>query len=161
VFGFSQVLFRFIPLKISRPGSVIGENRCKIESKLKKLPFEDQIEESEQEHKKEKNKVEYYREKPKKKHPGRADFPDHLPVEEVWIEPEQSTEGMKLIGYETKKELDYQPGKMYVRKFIRPKYEDPVKETVLIGDLPFRPIDKGIAGPGLLAQLFVDKYVLF
>jgi len=50
-----------------------------------------------------------------KKHPGRADFPGHLPVEEVWGEPDQSTEGLKHIGYETKKELDYQPGKMYVR----------------------------------------------
>jgi transposase len=123
----------------------------------KKLPFEDLPKPAKEPKKKE--KIEYYREKPKKKHPGRADFPGHLPVEEVWIEPAQSTDGLKHIGYETKKELDYQPGKMYVRKFIRPKYADPVKETVLIGDLPFRPIEKGIAGPGLLAQLFVDKYV--
>src|SRR6056297_3121298 len=123
----------------------------------KKLPFKDLPKPAKEPKKKE--KIEYYREKPKKKHPGRADFPGHLPVEEVWIEPDQSTDGLKHIGYETKKELDYQPGKMYVRKFIRPKYADPVKETVLIGDLPFRPIDKGIAGPGLLAQLFVDKYV--
>jgi transposase len=29
---------------------------------------------------------------------------------------------------------------------------------VVIADLPPRPIDKGIAGPGLLAQIVIDKY---
>jgi len=126
----------------------------------KKLPFEDPVAESQQDTGQEKQKIEYCREKPrKKKHPGRADFPSHLPEEEIIIEPDESTEGLKEIGQEISKELEYIPGKLFVRKYIRPKYADTDKEKVLTGELPSRPIEKGIAGPGLLAQLHVDKYV--
>ena len=125
----------------------------------KKLPFEAQLEESAKAPKKEKEKIEYYREKTKKKHPGRADFPSHLPQEEIVIEPDQPTDGLKKIGEEVTKELEYKPGKLYVKKYRRPKYANPEKEEIITGDLPSRPIDKGIAGPGLLAQLHVEKYV--
>jgi transposase len=123
----------------------------------KRLPFKDLPKPAQEPKKKE--KIEYYRKKPKKKHPGRADFPDHLPEEEIYIEPDRSTEGLKKIGQEVTKELEYVPGKLYVKKYIRPKFADAEKEQVIIGELPSRPIEKGMAGPGLLSQLFVDKYV--
>jgi transposase len=102
--------------------------------------------------------------KPRKNHPGRKPFPDHLPVEEIVIEPEEDTSGMKCIGKEVTDQLELVPAKLFVKRYIRPKYirqED--KEGLvckgIIADLPVFPIEKGIAGPGLLAQIMVDKYV--
>jgi transposase len=49
---------------------------------------------------------------------------------------------------------------MFVNQYMRPKYIKPEAEDgsqqVLIGMLPSRPIEKGIPGPGLLAQILID-----
>jgi transposase len=42
---------------------------------------------------------------------------------------------------------------------VRSKYALREGEGVVIGKLPSQPIDKCIAGPGLLAQVIIDKYV--
>ena len=97
--------------------------------------------------------------KSKPKHPGRLDFPAHLPVEEVVIQPEESVEGLEFIGNEITKELDYTPSRLFVRHYIRPKYARPDGEGIVVGQLPARPIEKGSAGPGLLALIPVEKYV--
>jgi transposase len=105
-------------------------------------------------------KIEYTRKKTSREnHHGRLDLPSHLPVEEIIIEPEQSTEGLKCIGQEITKELDYVPAKLFVRHFIRNKYALPNGEGVIIGELPSRPIEKGIAGAGLLSDILVEKFV--
>ncbi len=124
-----------------------------------KLPFPETEEATSQEAPKEKQKIEYYRAKGRKKHPGRVELPSHLPVQEVRIEPEGSTEGMRQIGEEHTNELEYRPGTLFIKRYIRPKFVHPQKEQVTIGQLPTRPIEKGIAGPGLLAQCSADKYV--
>lgn len=104
--------------------------------------------------------IEYTRVKSKKKpHPGRFELPSHLPVEEVVIEPAESTEGLKCIGQEVTSELDYTPAKLFVRKYIRNKYARPKGEGIVIGELPSRPIDKGIAGPALLSNILTEKFV--
>ena len=124
------------------------------------LPFE--VEESQEAEGKtpEVIQVEYTREKSKRSnHPGRLDFPAHIPVEEIIIEPEQSTEGLKCIGREITKELDFVPAKLIVRHYIRLKFALPDGEGILIGKLPSRPIEKGIAGAGLLANILVEKFV--
>lgn len=89
---------------------------------------------------------------------GRMKLPANLPREQVTLEPEQDVSGMKKIGEEITEELERIPGKLFVRQYIRPKYAKPQGEGVIIADLPSRPIDKGIAGPGLLAQIIIDKY---
>lgn len=66
---------------------------------------------------------------------------------------------MVCIGHETTDELEYTPASYYIKRYIRYKYAAKNKEGVLIGNLPARVIDKGIAGPGLLASILVDKYV--
>jgi transposase len=105
-------------------------------------------------------KIEYTRKKASREnHHGRLDLPSHLPVEEVIIEPKESTEGLKCIGQEITSELDYVPAKLLVRKYIRNKYALPNGEGILIGELPVRPIEKGIAGPGLLSNILVEKFV--
>ncbi|NJO24658.1 MAG: IS66 family transposase [Bacteroidia bacterium] len=63
------------------------------------------------------------------------------------------------MGEQITEVLEYQPGELYVKKYIRNKYAKQNNEGVLIGELPARPIEKAMAGAGLLAQIVIDKYV--
>jgi transposase len=90
---------------------------------------------------------------------GRQPLPSHLPRKEIVIEPEEDTSGMKKIGEDITEELEYKPGSLYVNRYIRPKYARPNDEGIIIGMLPTRPIEKGIAGPGLLAHIMIGKFV--
>ena len=96
-------------------------------------------------------------------HKGRQPLPEHLPVEEIVIEPEEDTTGMKYIGDEITETVDYTPGILLKRRYIRRKYARVEvaegQSEVLIGSLPNRPIHKGIAESGLLSYLLVSKYV--
>lgn len=106
-------------------------------------------------------KIEYTRRKKQttdKIHTGRMKLPANLPREQVIIEPDQDVTGWTRIGEEITEELERIPGKLFVRQYVRPKYAKPDGEGVVIGELPPRPIDKGIPGPGLLAQIIIDKY---
>jgi len=104
--------------------------------------------------------VSYTRKKKQTKTPhGRNPIPAHLPRTDIIIEPDQDVSDLKKIGDEVTEELEYEPGKMYVNRYIRPKYALPQNEGVIIANLPTRPIEKGIAGPGLLSHILVSKYV--
>ena len=106
--------------------------------------------------------IEYTRqqrkEKTEKVQTGRMKLPADLPREQVILEPQQDVSGLKKIGEEITEELERIPGRLFVRQYVRPKYAKAGGEGVLIADLPVRPIDKGIPGPGLLAQIVIDKY---
>jgi transposase len=127
-----------------------------------KLPF-DAPEETQPE--KQEETITYVRKKAKRvNHPGRMDLPSHPPVEETVIEPEEDTTGMKCIGREVTDQLELIPAKLFIKRFIRPKYIKPEDEETLtqkgvIAPLPVFPIEKGMAGPGLLAQVMIDKFV--
>ena len=132
------------------------------DEKQMRLPFDIQpIAEPETE----KQVITYSRVKKKRdNHPGRFPFPDHLPVEEIVIEPKEDTSGMKCIGREVTEQLELIPAKLFIKRYIRPKYIKVEDETSLthkgvIADLPVFPIEKGMAGPGLLAQVMIDKFV--
>jgi transposase len=105
--------------------------------------------------------IEYTRKKAnsRENHHGRLELPSHLPVEEIHLEPQQDTTGLKCIGQEVTSELDYTPAKLFVRKYIRNTYALPGGEGIVIANLPARPIDKGIAGTGLLSNILVEKFV--
>ena len=90
---------------------------------------------------------------------GRKLLPAHLPRIEVILEPEDLQEGMQKIGEEVTEELDYKPGELFVRRYVRPKYVLPKQDQLVIAPLPSRVIDKGIPGAGLLTQVLIDKYV--
>jgi len=92
-------------------------------------------------------------------HPGRMKLPEELRREEIIIEPEEDASQLKKIGAEITEVLEYEPGELFVKKYIRPKYAKPGGEGVLIGHLPSRPLEKAMAGPGLLSQIVIDKYV--
>jgi len=123
------------------------------------LPFEAQPEDQKEIDEQAAQVITYQRKKRTKNHPGRMPLPSHLPVEEIVIEPEVDTTDMVRIGEEITEELEYTPARFYIKRYIRPKYAPKNKEGVFIGQLPTRPISKGIAGSGLLASILVDKYV--
>jgi len=95
----------------------------------------------------------------KKDHPGRMKLPEHLERREMIIEPVDKSEGCKKIGEEVTEELEYEPGRLFVNRFVRPKYATPDNERVIIAPMFERPLPKAIAGPGLLSQIVIDKYV--
>ena len=95
----------------------------------------------------------------KKEHPGRYKLPEHLERKEIIIEPQQNTEGCKKIGEEVTEELEYEPGKLFVNKYVRPKYAKPDNTGIVTAPMIERPLPKAIAGAGLLAQIVIDKYV--
>lgn len=92
------------------------------------------------------------------KKPVRQNFPDHLPRIDVVLEPEEDVSDMRKVGEEVTEELDLEPARLFVRRYIRPRYVS-AEESFHIAELPARPIEKGIPGPGLLAQILVDKFV--
>jgi len=92
-------------------------------------------------------------------HPGRMKLPESLRREEIVIEPKEDTNGCKKMGEEITEVLEYQPGELFVKQYKRIKYAKPENSGVLIGELPSRPIEKAMAGEGLLAQIVIDKYI--
>jgi transposase len=91
-------------------------------------------------------------------HQGRMKLPDHLERKEILVDV-AGKEGCREIGREITEELEYEPGRLYVNRYIRPKYVSPDNMTILVAPLPERPLPKAIAGPGLLAQIIIDKYI--
>jgi transposase len=92
-------------------------------------------------------------------HPGRMKLPESLRREQIIIEPSQDITGCKKMGEEITEVLEYEPGELYVKQYKRIKYAKPGNSGVVIGELPSRPIEKAMAGEGLLAQIVIDKYV--
>lgn len=102
--------------------------------------------------------ITYKRKKPNT-HPGRNKLPDHLPVEEVIIEPDEDVTGLKKIGEERTETLEYNPASLVKKITIRPKYAKADGQGVVVAPLPSRPIPKGIAEASLLAYIMVSKFI--
>lgn len=96
-----------------------------------------------------------------KRKPKRQELPSHLPRVEIVIEPDVDVTGLRKIGEEVTETLDYKQAELRVIRRVRPKYVDPADEErgVIIAALPARPIEKGMAEPGLLAHVLIEKYV--
>jgi transposase len=63
------------------------------------------------------------------------------------------------IGQDESRILEYVPAKLEVHVYVRPKYACRYcKDGVMSPPPPMRPIARGIAGPGLIAQIIVGKF---
>jgi transposase len=63
------------------------------------------------------------------------------------------------IGVETTHQYDYKPAEVFVIAHQRVKYAcSCCAGEVIIAPKPPQPIERGLPGPGLLAQIIVDKY---
>lgn len=103
---------------------------------------------------------------PRKNGHGRKPLPAHLPrhrrVHDVPAEqlpcPDCGTPRTRF-GEEIREQLEYVPASMIVIQHVRPKYvcKDCEANVVIAERLP-EPIEKGLPGPGLMAQIVVSKY---
>lgn len=90
-------------------------------------------------------------------------IPEHLPVSEtIVIEPDEvksDPQAWRKMGELITEQLDYQTGKFTRRLIVRPKYVriGQPHEAPVVAALPTLQ-DKGIAAPGLMAQVIVSKY---
>lgn len=121
------------------------------------LPFEAEPAQVQQQQEEIKEKIEYTR--TRVNHKERAKLPEHLPVEEIEIHPEGDLSDMVCIGKEITEELECEPARFYIKRYIRYKYTAKNGEGVKMAGLPERVIDKGIPGAGLLAMIRTHKYM--
>lgn len=91
-----------------------------------------------------------------------------LPHNRIVCEPDNKicpccNRELSCIGEDSSQELEHQPAKMFINVYVRPKYAcNHCKEAgVLQAELPptAKPLERSIAGAGLLAQIIVSKYV--
>lgn len=99
--------------------------------------------------------------------PKRRPLPEHLPrVPIELVPPEVEREGLDaftLVGVETREVLEYRPASHVVvqlkRKKFKRKNTAPAEPTqVLVSELPELPIERGLAGPGVLADTIVRRW---
>lgn len=97
---------------------------------------------------------------------GRRLLPEHLPREQVFHELSDEErlcpgcgELRQEIGRETSEQLEYVPASFKVLEHVRVKYAcRACQEQVAVAAKPPQPIEKGLPGPGLLAQTVLSKY---
>jgi transposase len=65
---------------------------------------------------------------------------------------------LKYIGEEISERLEYVPASLHVIEEACQKYACPKGCTVVTAAKPPAPVEKGMAGPGLLAHVAVSKY---
>ena len=90
-------------------------------------------------------------------------FPAHLPRETVVHAPASCDcpdcgSAMRRLGEDVSEMLDLVPGYFKVIRHVRPKLSCGRCARVIQEPAPSRPIDRGMAAPGLLAQIIVAKY---
>jgi len=96
--------------------------------------------------------------------PQRRPLPPELPRVEVRHEPASCTCGscggaLHPIGEQVSEKLDLEPLKFFVRRDVYPQYACRACETITAAPVAPAIIDRGIAAPGLLAQVVIGKYV--
>ena len=95
--------------------------------------------------------------------PARRSLPEHLPREVQKYLPKQDAcpdcGGMlKPLGEDVSEIPEYVPARFQVIRQVRPKLACACCERIVHAGAPSRPIQRGVAGPGLLARVLVSKY---
>lgn len=94
--------------------------------------------------------------------PVRRPLPQHLPRIRVEHTPActcpECGAAMRKIGEDVAEILEYVPARFRVIQHVRPKLACPTCERIVQSAAPSRPIERGLAGPGLLAHVLVSKY---
>ena len=95
--------------------------------------------------------------------PARRPLPEHLPREVRKYLPKQAAcpdcgGELKLLGEDVSEILEYVPARFKVIRQVRPKLACACCERIVQAEAPSRPIERGVAGPGLLAHALASKY---
>lgn len=93
----------------------------------------------------------------------RKPLPPHLPREERVLAPADRacpdcSGNLKHLGEDVSEQLAYVPARFRVIRHVRPKLACACCDTIVQAPVASRPIERGIAGPGLLAHVLVAKY---
>jgi transposase len=97
---------------------------------------------------------------------GRKPLPKNLPrqrTEHTLTEAQRLCPGCgevcQKFGEDISEQLDYQPASLFVRQHVRFKYAcGKCHDHVVVAPAPVAVLDKGLPGPGLLAQIAASKY---
>jgi len=100
---------------------------------------------------------------PAKNKPKRSSLPEHLPREVHTHLPQEDAcrecgGELRKLGEDVSEMLEYIPASFKVIRHVRPKLCCTRCDVILQAAAPSRPIDRGLAGPGLLAHVLVAKY---
>ena len=100
---------------------------------------------------------------PVRQRPARRPLPASLPREEQVLKPAETQCGscggaLRELGEDSSEMLEYVPGHFKVIRVVRPKLSCSCCSRIVQVSAPSRPIDRGMAGPGLLARVLVNKY---
>jgi len=95
--------------------------------------------------------------------PARRPLPDHLPRQTQRHEPKESAcpdcgGELRKLGEDVSEMLEYVPASFFVVRHVRPKLSCTKCDHIVQAAAPSRPIERGVAGPGLLAHVLVSKY---
>ena len=104
--------------------------------------------------------------KPARAHQGRRPIAASVPRRRVLLDLDESErecpccrKPMQKIGEETAERVEYDPARLFVIEEVRPKYAcTRCQEGVLTAPPTPLPIEKGLAGPSLLAHVAVSKF---
>lgn len=102
--------------------------------------------------------------KAKTTRPTLRHLPEHLPREDVIHTDSPNCTcsacgaGLRQIGQDVSEVLEYEPGSFKVIRHIRPRFACVGCNTITQASAPSRPIERGLAGAGLLAHVLVGKY---
>jgi transposase/IS1 family transposase len=101
--------------------------------------------------------------KARQRQPRRPRYPENLPVVEDVIDPEPvkaNPSHYRQIGVEVSEQLDYEPGRFFLRKQIRRTWvkRNAPDAVPVTAPLPPKLLDRGVLAPGLLAHIVVGKY---
>ena len=94
---------------------------------------------------------------------GRKPLPEHLAREVVTHVapgdccPDCGTQ-LRQFGEDVSEQLEYIPDSFKVIRHVRPKFSCSCCDCVVEAPASSRPIERGLAGPGLLAHVIVSKY---
>jgi transposase len=95
--------------------------------------------------------------------PARRALPDHLPRQTRRHEPKETAcpqcQGeLRKLGEDVSEMLEYVPASFVVIRHVRTKLSCTKCDCIVQAEAPSRPIERGLAGPGLLAHVLVSKY---
>jgi len=95
--------------------------------------------------------------------PARRALPDHLPRQIRTHLPQETVcpqcQGeLRKLSEDVSEMLEYVPASFVVIRHVRPKLSCTKCDCIGQAEAPSRPIDRGMAGPGLLAHVLVSKY---
>lgn len=90
-------------------------------------------------------------------------MPDHLPREEKVYPPAEAScpdcgGNLCHLGDDISEQLEFIPASFKVIRHIRPKLACACCDCIVQAPAPSRPIERSMAGPGLLAHVLVSKY---